>query len=133
MDPAIIVLVSSDDHCLLGRQQVWPKGMYSTLAGFFEPGESIEDAVVREVEEETGIRVKEIEYQSSQPWLFPNSLMIGFTAKAKNDKIRIAINELEDARWFSREEIRDNLNKGLMRLPYNQPGPKRVHVFTCIF
>ena len=117
MDPAIIVLVSSDDHCLLGRQQVWPKGMYSTLAGFVEPGESIEDAVVREVEEETGIRVKEIEYQSSQPWLFPNSLMIGFTAKAKNNKIRIAKNELEDARWFSREDIRDNLNKGLMRLP----------------
>ncbi len=117
MDPAIIVLVSSGEYCLLGRQQVWPEGMYSTIAGFVEPGESIEDAVTREVEEETGIKVKEIEYQSSQPWLFPSSLMMGFTAKAKSNKIRIAKNEMEDARWFSREEIKNNLNKGLMRLP----------------
>jgi len=117
MDPAIIVLVSSGEYCLLGRQQVWPEGMYSTIAGFVEPGEIIEDAVIREVEEETGIKVKEIEYQSSQPWLFPSSLMMGFTAKAKSNKIRIAKNELEDARWFSRAEIKDNLNKGLMRLP----------------
>jgi NAD+ diphosphatase len=117
MDPAIIVLVSSGEYCLLGRQQVWPKGMYSTLAGFVEPGENIEDAVIREVVEETGIKIKQIEYQSSQPWLFPSSLMIGFTAKSKNNKIRIAKNELEDARWFSREEINDNLNQGLMRLP----------------
>lgn len=117
MDPAIIVLVSIGGYCLLGRQQAWPEGMYSTIAGFVEPGESIEDAVIREVEEETGIKVEEIEYQSSQPWLFPSSLMMGFTAKAKSNKIRIAENELEDARWFSREEIKDNLNKGLMRLP----------------
>lgn len=118
MDPAIIVIVSSGEYCLLGRQHVWPKGMYSTIAGFVEPGESIEDAVIREVEEETGIKVKEIEYQSSQPWLFPSSLMLGFTAKANSNKIRIAKNELEDARWFSREEIKDNLNKGLMRFPF---------------
>jgi len=117
MDPAIIVLVSSDGYCLLGSQQAWPKGMYSTIAGFVEPGESIEDAVIREVAEETGIKVGEVEYQSSQPWLFPSSLMLGFTAKAKSNEIRIAKNELEDARWFSREEIKDNLNKGLMRLP----------------
>ena len=117
MDPAIIVLVSSDGYCLLGSQQAWPKGMYSTIAGFVEPGESIEDAVIREVAEETGIKVGEVEYQSSQPWLFPSSLMLGFTAKAKSNEIRIARNELEDARWFSREEIKDNLNKGLMRLP----------------
>jgi NAD+ diphosphatase len=117
MDPAIIVLVSRGDSCLLGRQYVWPKGMYSTIAGFVEPGESIEDAVIREVEEETGIDIEEIEYQSSQPWLFPSSLMIGFTAKARSNEIKIAMNELEDARWFSREEIKDNLNKGLMRLP----------------
>jgi NAD+ diphosphatase len=117
MDPAIIVLVASGEYCLLGRQQVWPEGMYSTIAGFVEPGESIEDAVVREVEEESGIRVVEMEYQSSQPWLFPSSLMMGFTAKAKSNKITIDRNELQDARWFSREEIRDNLSKGLMRLP----------------
>jgi len=117
MDPAIIVLVASDGYCLLGRQQAWPKDMYSTIAGFVEPGESIEDAVIREVEEETGIKVGEIEYQSSQPWLFPSSLMLGFTAKAKSNEIMIAKNELEDARWFSRQEIKDNLNNGVMRLP----------------
>lgn len=117
MDPAIIVLVSSGEYCLLGRQQAWPEGMYSTIAGFVEPGESVEDAVIREVEEETGIKVEEIEYQSSQPWLFPSSLMLGFTANAKSNEISIAKNELEDARWFSRQEIKDNLTKGLMRLP----------------
>ncbi|NNK86635.1 MAG: NAD(+) diphosphatase [Desulfobacterales bacterium] len=117
MDPAIIVLVSSGEYCLLGSQKPWPKGMYSTIAGFVEPGENIEDAVIREVAEETGIKVKEIAYQSSQPWLFPSSLMLGFTATAMSNKIRIAKNELDDARWFSREEIKDNLNQGLMRLP----------------
>ena len=117
MDPAIIVLVASDGYCLLGRQQPWPKDMYSTIAGFVEPGECIEDAVIREVEEETGIKVGEVEYQSSQPWLFPRSLMLGFTARAKSNEIRVAENELEDARWFSRQEITDNLSNGLMRLP----------------
>ena len=117
MDPAIIVLVSSGEYCLLGSQKPWPKGMYSTIAGFVEPGENIEDAVIREVAEETGIKVKEIKYQSSQPWLFPSSLMLGFTATAMSNKIRIVKNELDDARWFSREEIKDNLNQGLMRLP----------------
>lgn len=117
MDPAIIVLVSSGECCLLGRQKIWPKGMYSTIAGFVEPGECVEDAVIREVEEETGIKIKEIEYQSSQPWLFPGSLMLGFTAKAKSSEIRVAENELEDVRWFSREEIKNNVSEGLMKLP----------------
>ncbi|MDY6790411.1 MAG: NAD(+) diphosphatase [Thermodesulfobacteriota bacterium] len=117
MDPAIIVMVASDGRCLLGRQQPWPKDMYSTIAGFVEPGESIEDAVIREVEEETGVKVEEVEYQSSQPWLFPSSLMLGFTARAMSNEIRVAKNELEDARWFSRQEITDNLSNGLMRLP----------------
>ena len=117
MDPAVIVLVASGEKCLLGDQKVWPKGLYSTIAGFVEPGENIEDAVFREVEEETGIRIDNIEYQSSQPWLFPSSLMLGFTAKAKNKKIVINKSELDDARWFSREEFRDNLEKGLMKLP----------------
>jgi NAD+ diphosphatase len=117
MDPAIIVLVSSGEYCLLGSQKPWPKGMYSTIAGFVEPGERIEDAVIREVEEETGIIVNDIKYQSSQPWLFPSSLMLGFTATAISNKIRIAKNELEDARWFSRKEIKDNLSQGSMRLP----------------
>ena len=117
MDPAVIVLVTSGERCLLGRQKVWQKGMYSTIAGFAEPGENIEDAVFREVEEETGIRIDNIEYQSSQPWLFPSSLMLGFTAKAKNKKIVINKSELENARWFSREEFKDNLDKELIRLP----------------
>ena len=117
MDPAIIVLVSFDEYCLLGHQNVWPKGMYSTIAGFIEPGESIEDAVIREVNEETGVIVGRVKYQHSQPWLFPSSLMLGFTATAKGNEIKIDKNELEDARWFSREEIKDNLKNGSMRLP----------------
>ena len=117
MDPAIIVLVSFGEYCLLGRQKIWPKGMYSTIAGFIEPGESIEDAVIREVNEETGVEIEKVEYQHSQPWLFPSSLMLGFTATAKGNKIKIDNNELEDARWFTREEIKDNLKDSLMRLP----------------
>jgi len=117
MDPAIIVIVSFEEYCLLGRQKIWPKGMYSTIAGFVEPGESIEDAVIREVEEETGVIVERLEYQHSQPWLFPSSLMLGFAATAKGNEIKIDKNELEDARWFSRKEIKDNLKKGLLRIP----------------
>jgi NAD+ diphosphatase len=117
MDPAVIVLVSLGEYCLLGRQKIWPKGMYSTIAGFVEPGESIEDAVIREVNEETGVTVEKLEYQHSQPWLFPGSLMLGFTATAKGNEIKIDRNELEDARWFSRKEIKDNLKKGLLKLP----------------
>jgi len=117
MDPAIIVLVSFGEHCLLGRQKIWPKGMYSTIAGFVEPGESIEDAVIREVNEETGVTVEKLEYQHSQPWLFPSSLMLGFTATARGDEIKIDKNELEDARWFSRKEIKDYLKKGSLRMP----------------
>ena len=117
MDPAIIVLVSFDEYCLLGRQKIWPKGMYSTIAGFVEPGESIEDAVIREVKEETGVIVEKLEYQHSQPWLFPSSLMLGFTATAKGKEIKVDKNELEDSRWFSRKEIKDNLKKGSLRMP----------------
>lgn len=117
MDPAIIVLVSFGEYCLLGRQKIWPKGMYSTIAGFVEPGESIEDAVIREVNEETGVIVEKLEYQHSQPWLFPGSLILGFTATAKGNEIKIDKNELEDARWFSRKEIKDNLKKGLLKMP----------------
>ena len=106
MDPAVIVLVSSGDRCLLGRQEVWPKGMYSTLAGFVEPGETIEEAVAREVHEESGIHIEKIQYQHSQPWLYPNSLMLGFTAIAMTKEILIDKNELEDARWFTRDEIK---------------------------
>jgi NAD+ diphosphatase len=105
LDPAIIVLVIDGDRVLLGRQASWPKGRYSTIAGFVEPGESLEDAVAREVHEETGVRVDGIEYHSSQPWPFPSSLMLGFTARAASHAIDLRDLELEDARWFTREDI----------------------------
>ena len=105
VDPAIIVLVTDGERALLGRQAAWPAGRYSTLAGFVEPGESLEDTVHREVFEETGVRLAGIEYHSSQPWPFPSSLMLGFTAMAASTDIRVDDDELEDARWFSRDDI----------------------------
>jgi NAD+ diphosphatase len=108
IDPAIIVLVSDGERALLGRQASWPLGRYSTIAGFVEPGESLEDAVAREVLEETGIEVDRIEYHSSQPWPFPSSLMLGFTAHALTTVVRLNDDELEDARWFERADIASN-------------------------
>jgi len=105
IDPAIIVLVSDAERALLGRQAAWPVGRYSTIAGFVEPGESLEDAVAREVLEETGVRVDGIEYHSSQPWPFPSSLMLGFMAQALTHEVHLKDQELEDARWFTRAEI----------------------------
>jgi len=105
LDPAIIVLISDGERALLGRQASWPVGRYSTIAGFVEPGESLEDAVIREVFEETGIEVTDIEYHSSQPWPFPSSLMLGFTARASTTQIHLLDQELEDARWFTRAEF----------------------------
>jgi NAD+ diphosphatase len=105
VDPAIIVLVTDGDRALLGRQSGWPAGRYSTIAGFVEPGESLEDAVRREVLEETGIETGAMIYQSSQPWPFPRSLMLGFRAEAKSTEIRLDDRELEDARWFHRDEL----------------------------
>jgi NAD+ diphosphatase len=105
LDPAIIVLITDGTRALLGRQATWPLGRYSTIAGFVEPGESLEDAVVREVLEETGVLVDGIEYHSSQPWPFPASLMIGFRARAVTLEIARRDDELEDARWFTREEV----------------------------
>ncbi|HZO24223.1 MAG TPA: NAD(+) diphosphatase [Steroidobacteraceae bacterium] len=114
IDPAIIVLVTDGERALLGRQATWPEGRYSTIAGFVEPGESLEDAVSREVLEETGVPVQRPRYDSSQPWPFPSSLMIGFQAQAAlNSPIRIG-HELEDARWFTREEIR---SEGIPHVP----------------
>jgi NAD+ diphosphatase len=110
-DPAVIVLVSDGERALLGRQAAWPAGRYSTIAGFVEPGESLEDAVVREVLEETGISVDAVEYHSSQPWPFPASLMLGFTAHAASTEILRRDDELEDARWFTREDIASGFPK----------------------
>lgn len=114
VDPAIIVLVSNDRHCLLGRASTWPEGRYSTIAGFVEPGESLEDAVRREVFEETNVAVGNVHYHSSQPWPFPSSLMLGFTARAKSTDIELNDGELEDARWFTRKECRS----GFPKLPF---------------
>src|ERR1700736_2064575 len=108
IDPAIIVLVTHGGRALLGRQAAWPVGRYSTIAGFVEPGESLEDAVAREVFEETGIEVDRIEYHSSQPWPFPASLMLGFTAHAVTTEVHLRDQELEDARWFTRAELASN-------------------------
>jgi NAD+ diphosphatase len=105
VDPAIIVLVVDGDRCLLGHQAGWPDGRYSTVAGFAEPGESLEDAVVREVQEETNIAVGACRYLGSQPWPFPSAMMIGFHAQALSTDIRLNDAELEAAGWFTREQI----------------------------
>jgi NAD+ diphosphatase len=105
LDPAIIVLVTDGEHALLGRQATWPPGRYSTIAGFVEPGESLEDAVAREVLEETAVNVTSVSYHSSQPWPFPSSLMIGFQATAEPGSLVRVTGELEAAAWFTRQEI----------------------------
>ena len=105
IDPAVIVLVSDGERALLGRQASWPRRRYSTIAGFVEPGESLEDAVAREVAEETGVTVAQVRYHSSQPWPFPSSVMIGFRATAAAGAAVRVGGELEDARWFTRAQI----------------------------
>ena len=108
-DPAVIMLVTHDGpdgpRCLLGRQPNWPEGLYSSLAGFVEPGESLEDAVAREVWEEARIKITGARYRASQPWPFPSSLMVGFRADAVTTDIDTTEDELDDARWFDRAEI----------------------------
>jgi len=116
VDPAMIVIVSWQDRCLLGRQASWGDNRWSTLAGFIEPGESLEDAVRREVYEEAGVRVGACEYHSSQPWPFPSALMLGFCAEAVDASIRVGC-ELSDARWFSAAEIIDGIASGGLVLP----------------
>ena len=116
-DPAVIVLISSHDKALLGNQSAWSKGWYSTIAGFVDPGESLEQAVRREALEETGIEVEDVRYHSSQPWPFPRSIMIGFTARAVNQEIHVDRVEIENADWFSREDIMQGLKQGTLHLP----------------
>jgi NAD+ diphosphatase len=118
-----IVLVASGDRCLLGRQANWPEGRYSTIAGFVEPGESLEDAVRREVYEETNVRVGAVHYHSSQPWPFPSSLMLGFLAEATSTDIALNDGELDDARWFTREEL---LGSDLPKLPFRISISRRL-------
>ena len=109
-DPAVIMVVTKTfadgiERCLLGRQAVWPKGMYSSLAGFVDPGETLEQAVAREVKEEAGVEVNDVTYVASQPWPFPSSIMLGFFAKATSEQINVDKDELDDAKWFSREDL----------------------------
>ena len=106
-DPAVIVLVTAGDHCVLARSPHFPEGMYSTLAGFVEPGESLEQTLVREIEEEVGLRVDKPVYRSSQPWPFPQSLMLGFRASARFQDLKIDEDEIEQANWFHRDDLRD--------------------------
>ena len=115
-DPAVIMLVTYGERCLLGRQKSWPDPVYSTLAGFVEPGESLEEAVAREVMEEVGVPLGDIAYHSSQPWPFPLSMMIGFTAVAATDRLVIDGSEIADARWLTRAEVRGHAALGF-RLP----------------
>lgn len=107
-DPAVIMLVHDGaDRCVLGRQAIWPAGRFSTLAGFVEPGESAEQAVVRECAEEAGLVVDDLRYVDSQPWPFPSSLMLGFTARCDPGAVPVPVDgELEQARWFTRDELR---------------------------
>jgi len=118
MDPAVIMLVhDGGDRCVLGRQKVWRAGMHSTLAGFVEPGEALEEAVAREVAEEVGLEIQEATYFSSQPWPFPSSLMLGFHARAEFRPLRVQPEELESARWFSRKEILESPEDETFHLP----------------
>ncbi|GAA1509606.1 NAD(+) diphosphatase [Streptomyces synnematoformans] len=121
-DPAVIMAVTDpEDRILLGRQLHWPEGRFSTLAGFVEPGESLEHAVRREVYEEAGVVVGDVDYVSSQPWPFPSSLMVGFRARAadaKGAEIRVDGEELHEARWFSRAELGAAYASGEVLPPY---------------
>jgi len=122
-DAAVIMLVthgepgSEDELCLLGRQAVWPEGRFSTLAGFYEPGETLEDAVRREVGEEVGVRIGEVRYFGNQPWPLPASLMIGMVAEAISTEICVDRDEIEEARWFTRTEMRQQAEQGTIALP----------------
>lgn len=117
LDPAIIVLVTDGERVLLGRQAQWPQGRYSTIAGYVEWAESIEEAVAREVREETGVVIDEVHYHSSQPWPFPSSLMLGFIAHAATTDIERIDGELEDARWFTRADLVNEARPMLLPTP----------------
>ncbi|HEY8016263.1 MAG TPA: NAD(+) diphosphatase [Dongiaceae bacterium] len=125
-DPAVIMRVEHQGRILLGRQKQWPVGMHSVLAGFVEPGESLEDAVRREVAEEVALQLTEVNYHSSQPWPFPSSIMLGFTAIAEGDQFRVDEHELEMARWFTREELLASPEDESFRLPRRDSIARRL-------
>ena len=125
VDPVVIMLAERGDKVLLGRQPPWPQGRYSALAGFLEVGESIEEAVRREIFEEAGVRVGAVRYVASQPWPFPSSLMIACIGEAQDDAITIDVHELEDARWFSRDDVRRALARD-PDAPFGAPPPYAI-------
>lgn len=108
-DPVVIMLAYHGDRCMLGRQEAWPPGMFSALAGFLEPGESIEEACARELGEEAGLRTREVRYHSSQPWPYPSSLMIGLIAEVEDDEGTPDQTELSEVRWYTRDEAKQLL------------------------
>ena len=131
-DPVVIMAVCDGEKILLGRQRSWAPGMYSALAGFMEPGETMEQAVAREVREESGVVVDKVTYVASQPWPFPSSLMMGCIATAKKTEIILDEKELENARWFSREEVRLMLDqKHPEKLTASNPHAIAHHVITA--
>ena len=121
-DPAVIVAVTDGPRLLLGRQRAWPPRRYSVIAGFVEPGESLEQTVAREVLEETGVRVRDCHYLASQPWPFPGALMLGFLARAEPDEPRVG-EELEEARWFGADEIRAAQARETLPVDADDVGP----------
>lgn len=117
VDPAVIMLVHQGDRCLLARGPQWPENRFSVLAGFVEPGESLEQAVVREVAEEVGVTVTAPRYMGSQPWPFPRSLMLGFFARAVSAELHPDPAEIAEARWLTRSELREAVESGELLLP----------------
>ncbi|HEY1856134.1 NAD(+) diphosphatase [Acidocella sp.] len=126
-DPAVIMLVTKGKRVLLGQSHKFPieRNMYSTLAGFVEPGESLEDSVRREVFEEVGVRVGAVSYHSSQPWPFPASLMLGYHAEALTEEIVLETDEMRDARWYTREELENHRDLGF-NLPRHDSIARRL-------
>ena len=116
-DSAVIVRVTHQGRCLLARQPSFRPGLRSVLAGFLEPGESLEDTVIREVGEEVGLRLQGLKYFGSQPWPFPMTLMVAFTAEATGEEIQCDPNEIESAAWYTREDVRKGLENGTLVLP----------------
>jgi NAD+ diphosphatase len=125
-DPAVIMRVTHGDKILMARQAVWAQGMHSVLAGFVEPGESLEDAVAREVYEEVGLRLTRIKYFSSQPWPFPSSLMLGFSAEATSADFKLDHDELESARWMTRPELLNSPEDATFKLPRKDSISRRL-------
>ncbi len=125
-DPAVIMLVHDGDRCVLGRQKTWPAGMHSTLAGFVEPGETLEEAVAREVYEEVGLEVIRVAYQSSQPWPFPSSIMLGFRANCRHGPLRVNGEEIDAAAWYTRAQVRASPEDQSFRLPRRDSIARRL-------